>query len=191
MLKIEEWGKPKNLNLYSIITAPYTDTLSVKKYPIEYKSYCTSENYTSYLGDHTNGTNFTDARQDDDLTGLLAQTWTNATETTTDKDWTTLTTRRHFHVSGGTEVSQTIAKASLHPASSTFSSTDTYTLQAIVRSTKGAQITLNLTHGKDDSDNDVKASKTVVGLGMDESTHSTVNKYGRVDALYTILNDEP
>ena len=178
-------GKPKNLYLYSIITAPYEDTLSVYRCPIEYKSYCTSENYTSYLGDHTNGTNFTDARQDDDLTGLLAQTWTNATETTTDKDWTTLTTRRHFHVSGGTEVSQTIAKASLHPASSTFSSTDTYTLQAIVRSTKGAQITLNLKHGEN-----VEASKTVLGLGMDESTHSTVNKYGRVDMLYTILNDE-
>ena len=186
MLKIEEWGKPKNLNLYSIITAPYTDTLSVKKYPIEYKSYCTSENYTSYLGDHTNGTNFTDARQDDDLTGLLAQKWDNATETTTGKDWTTQTSRKHYNISGGTTVSQTIASASLHS-----SSTDTYTLQAIVRSTKGAQITLNLTHGNDDSDNDVKASKTVVGLGMDESTHSTVNKYGRVDALYTILNDEP
>ena len=191
VLKIKNvWGKPKNLYLYSIITAPYTDTLSVYSYPIEYKSYCTSENYTSYLGDHTNGTNFTDARQDDDLTGLLAKTWDNATETTTGKDWTTQTSRKHFHVSGNTTVSQTIAKASLHPASSTFNSTDTYTLQAIVRSTQGAHITLTLTHGKDDSDNDVKASKTVLGLGMEESTHSTVNKYGRVDTLYTILNDE-
>ena len=187
------YGKPKNLYLYSIITAPYEDTLSVHRYPIEYKSYCTSENYTSYLGDHTNGTTFTDARQDDDLTGLLAQTWDHATETTTTtttgKDWTTQTTRQHYNISGGT-VSQTIAKASLHPGTSTFSSTDTYTLQAIVRSTQGAKITLNLTHGKDDSDNDVKASNTVIGLGMDESTHSTVNKYGRVDTLYTILSDE-
>lgn len=191
VLKIKNvWGKPKNLYLYSIITAPYEDTLSVKRYPIEYKSYCTSENYTSYLGDHTNGTTFTDARQDDDLTGLLAQTWTNATTTTTGKDWTTQTSRRHYNISGGT-VSQTIASASLHPASSTFSSTDTYTLQAIVRSTKGAHITLNLTHGKDAEGKDVKASKTVLGLGMDDNnTHSTVNKYGRVDTLYTILNDE-
>lgn len=188
------YGKPKNLYLYSIITAPYEDTLSVHRYPIEYKSYCTSENYTSYLGDHTNGTNFTDARQDDDLTGLLAQKWDHDTETTTTiatgKDWTTQTSRKHYNISGGTTVSQTIASASLHPEPSTFNSTDTYTLQAIVRSTQGAHITLTLTHGKDAEDKDVEASKTVIGLGMDESTHSTVNKYGRVDALYTILNDE-
>lgn len=191
VLKIENvYGKPKNLYLYSVITAPYEDTLSVHRYPIEYKSYCTSENYINYLGDQTNGSNFTDARQDDDLTGLLAQKWTNATETTTGKDWTTQTIRQYYHINGGTTVSQTIASASLHPATSTFSSTDTYTLQAIVRSTNGAKITLNLTHGKDAEDKEVKASKTVLGLGMDDNnTHSTVNKYGRVDTLYTILND--
>lgn len=192
VLEIENvYGKPKNLYLYSVITAPYEDTLSVHRYSIEYKSYCTSENYISYLDDRTNGSNFTDARQYDDLTGLLAQKWTNATETTTGKDWTTQTIRQYYHINGGTTVSQKIAIASLHPASSTFSSTDTYTLQAIVRSEKGAHITLNLTHGKDAEDKEVKASKTVLGLGMDDNnTHSTVNKYGRVDTLYTILSNE-
>lgn len=149
-----------------------------------YDEACTTGlNYTNYLGDGTNGTG--SSKTYDDLTGQLSPTWTNATTTTSGKTWTADgVDRKYYQVSGGTTVSQTIKAANLYPDRSTFSSSDTYTLQTIVRSKKGANLTLHLTHG------DATATKTVIGLGMDENTHSTVNAYGCVDTVYSILSDQ-
>lgn len=107
------------------------------------------------------------------MTSKSGKTWTNDIEG-----------RKYYQVSGNTTLSQTIKAANLYPDRSTFSSSDTYTLQAIVRSEEGAKLTLNLTHG------DATATKTVIGLGMDENTHSTVNAYGCVDTVYSILSDQ-
>ena len=155
----------------------------------EYDAACTTgHNYTNYLGDGTNGTG--SSKTYDDLTGQLSPTWKNATTTTSGKTWTADgADRKYYHVFGGTTVSQTVYKDNLHADGSKFSSSDTYTLQAIVRSEKGAKITLNLTT-QDAKGNGVKASKTVLGLGMDENTHSTVNGYGCVDTVYSILSDQ-
>lgn len=173
----------------SVTVGGITTNESVKTYSLNagYDEACTTGlNYTNYLGDGTNGTG--SSKTYDDLTGLLSKDWTttNGTMTTkSGKTWTNdIEDRKYYQVSGNTTLSQTIKAANLYPDRSTFSSSDTYTLQAIVRSEKGAKLTLHLTHG------DATATKTVIGLGMDENTHSTVNAYGCVDTVYSILSDQ-
>ncbi len=170
----------------SVTVGGITTNESVKTYSLNagYDEACTTGNlYTNYLGDKTNGSK-SSGRTYDDLTGQLSPTWTNATTSTSGKTWTADgADRKYYNVSGGTTVSQTVAKDKLHADGSAFNTSDTYTLQAIVRSEKGAKLTLNLTHG------DATATKTVIGLGMDEKTHSTVNGYGCVDTVYSILSD--
>ena len=170
----------------SVTVGGITTNESVKTYSLNagYDEACTTGNlYTNYLGDRTNGSK-SSGKTYDDLTGQLSPTWTNATTTTSGKTWTADgAERKYYNVSGGTTVSQTVAKDKLHADGSAFNTSDTYTLQAIVRSEKGAKLTLNLTHG------DATATKTVIGLGMDENTHSTVNGYGCVDTVYSILSD--
>lgn len=172
--------------LMTSVTVGGITTESVKTYSLNagYDEACTTGNlYTNYLGDRTNGSK-SSGKTYDDLTGQLSQTWTNATTTTSGKTWTADgAERKYYNVSGGTTVSQTVAKDKLHADGSAFNTSDTYTLQAIVRSEKGAKLTLNLTHG------DATATKTVIGLGMDENTNSTVNGYGCVDTVYSILSD--
>lgn len=173
----------------SVTVGGITTNESVMKYDLNagYDEACTTGlNYTNYLGDGTNGTG--SSKTYDDLTGLLSKDWTttNGTMTTkSGKTWTNdIEDRKYYQVSGNTTLSQTIKAANLYPDRSTFSSSDTYTLQAIVRSEKGAKLTLHLTHG------DATATKTVIGLGMDENAHSTVNAYGCVDTVYSILSDQ-
>lgn len=173
----------------SVTVGGITTNESVKTYSLNagYDEACTTGlNYTNYLGDGTNGTG--SSKTYDDLTGLLSKDWTTTNGTMTTKSGKTWTNdiegRKYYQVSGNTTLSQTIKAANLYPDRSTFSSSDTYTLQAIVRSEEGAKITLNLTHG------DATATKTVIGLGMDENTHSTVNGYGCVDTVYSILSDQ-
>ena len=172
--------------LMTSVTVGGITTESIKTYSLNagYDEACTTGNlYTNYLGDRTNGSK-SSGKTYDDLTGQLSQTWTNATTTTSGKTWTADgAERKYYNVSGGTTVSQTVAKDKLHADGSAFNTSDTYTLQAIVRSEKGAKLTLNLTHG------DATATKTVIGLGMDENTNSTVNGYGCVDTVYSILSD--
>lgn len=171
----------------SVTVGGITTNESVKTYSLNagYDEACTTGHlYTNYLGDRTNGSK-SSGRTYDDLTGQLSQTWTNATTTTSGKTWTADgENRKYYHVSGGTTVSQTVTQDKLHADGSAFNTSDTYTLQAIVRSEKGAKLILNLTHG------DATATKTVIGLGMDENTHSTVNAYGCVDTVYSILSDQ-
>lgn len=179
----------------SVTVGGITTNGTVMKYDLNagYDKACTTgHNYTNYLGDGTNGTG--SSKTYDDLTGLLSKDWTTTNGTMTTKSGKTWTAdgadRKYYNVSGGTTVSQTVDKNNLHADGSEFNPSDTYTLQAIVRSEKGAKITLNLTHVKDAKGNGVKASKTVLGLGMDENTHSTVNGYGCVDTVYSILSDQ-
>lgn len=173
----------------SVTVGGITTNESVKTYSLNagYDEACTTGlNYTNYLGDGTNGTG--SSKTYDDLTGLLSKDWTTTNGTMTTKSGKTWTNdiegRKYYQVSGNTTLSQTIKAANLHADGSAFSTSDTYTLQAIVRSEKGAKLTLHLTHG------DATATKTVIGLGMDENTHSTVNAYGCVDTVYSILSDQ-
>lgn len=173
----------------SVTVGGITTNESVKTYSLNagYDEACTTGlNYTNYLGDGTNGTG--SSKTYDDLTGLLSKDWTTTNGTMTTKSGKTWTNdiegRKYYQVSGNTTLSQTIKAANLHPDGSAFSTSDTYTLQAIVRSEKGAKLKLHLTHG------DATATKTVIGLGMDENTHSTVNAYGCVDTVYSILSDQ-
>ena len=159
----------------------------------EYDEACTTGHlYTNYLGDETNGSKLS-GRTYDDLTGQLSINWntTNGTMTTkSGKTWTADgANRKYYNVSGGTTVWQTIKADNLHADGSTFSTSDTYTLQAIVRSEKGAKLTLKLKHKDAIKHEDATATKTVIGLGMDENTLSTVNGYGCVDTVYSILSN--
>ena len=171
----------------SVTVGGITTNESVKTYSLNagYDEACTTGNlYTNYLGDRTNGSK-SSGRTYDDLTGQLSPTWTNATTTTSGKTWTADgADRKYYNVSGGTTVSQTVDKDKLHADGSAFNTSDTYTLQAIVRSEEGAKLTLNLTHG------DATATKTVIGLGIGDDVHSTVNAYGCVDTVYSILSDQ-
>lgn len=174
----------------SVTVGGITTNGTVMKYDLNagYDEACTTGlNYTNYLGDGTNGTG--SSKTYDDLTGLLSKDWTTTNGTMTTKSGKTWTNdiegRKYYQVSGNTTLSQTIKAANLYPDRSTFSTSDTYTLQAIVRSEKGAHLTLKLTHG------DATATKTVIGLGMDENTHSTVNAYGCVDTVYSIYPSLP
>ena len=180
--------------LMTRVTVDGITTESVKTYSLNagYDEACTTGlNYTNYLGDGTNGTG--SSKTYDDLTGLLSKDWTttNGTRTTkSGKTWTKVEeTRQYYHVSGNTTLSQSIDAAKLHADGSAFSSSDTYTLQAIVRSEKGAKLTLKLKHEDAIKQEYATATKTVIGLGMDENTHSTVNAYGCVDTVYSILSD--
>lgn len=173
----------------SVTVGGITTNESVKTYSLNagYDEACTTGlNYTNYLGDGTNGTG--SSKTYDDLTGLLSKDWTTTNGTMTTKSGKTWTNdiegRKYYQVSGNTTLSQTIKAANLHADGSAFSTSDTYTLQAIVRSKKGAKLTLHLTHG------DATATKTVIGLGIGDDVHSTVNAYGCVDTVYSILSDQ-
>ena len=139
----------KYFYLMTKVTVGGITTESVKTYSLnagDDEACTTGYLYTNYLGDGTNGTG--SSKTYDDLTGLLSKNWTttNGTATTkSGKTWTADgTDRKYYHVSGGTTVSQTVDKDKLHADGSTFSTSDTYTLQAIVRSEEGATLTLNL-----------------------------------------------
>lgn len=127
--------------------------------------YSTSEyGYQNYLGETTSGeSSGTFNRADDDLTGKLSSTWTNAATTVTDADWTG-NSRKMYKVEGGTAISQTV---------SGLTADNTYTVQAIVSVPQGETVTLKLNN----------ESVTVTGI---DNTKSIVNKYGRVDRLYLI-----
>lgn len=127
--------------------------------------YSTSEyGYQNYLGETTSGeSSGTFNRADDDLTGKLSSTWTNAATTVTDADWTG-NSRKMYNVEGGTAISQTV---------SGLTADSTYTVQAIVSVPQGKTVTLKLNN----------ESVTVTGI---DNTKSIVNKYGRVDRLYLI-----
>jgi len=127
--------------------------------------YSTSEyGYQNYLGETTSGeSSGTFNRADDDLTGKLSPTWTNAATTVTDADWTG-NSRKMYNVEGGTAISQTV---------SGLTAGNTYTVQAIVSVPQGKTVTLKLNN----------ESVTVTGI---DNTKSIVNKYGRVDRLYLI-----
>lgn len=172
----------------SVTVGGITTNGTVMKYDLNagYDEACTTGlNYTNYLGDGTNGTG--SSKTYDDLTGLLSKDWTttNGTMTTkSGKTWTNdIEDRKYYQVSGNTTLSKNITAANLYPDGSKFSTSDTYTLQAIVRSEKGAKLTLKLTHG------DATATKTVIGLGIGDDVHSTVNAYGCVDTVYSILSN--
>lgn len=153
----------------------------------------TTVNYTNYLGDDENGQLPSEGRVYDDLTGLLQKEWTNGPkfeEARIGKVWGHGDGYHYYHVKGRTTLSQTITSTDLDNAVGSFDESNTFTLQAIVRSKKGAEIQLHLTHGKDDSDNDVKADAMVGGLYENEKTHSTVDYNGCVDTIYTVLSDE-
>ena len=127
--------------------------------------YSTSEyGYQNYLGETTSGeSSGTFARANDDLTGQLSPTWTNAAATVTDVDWTG-NSRKMYNVEGGTAISQTV---------SGLTADNTYTVQAIMSVPQGKTVTLKLNN------------ETVTVTGID-NTKSIVNKYGRVDRLYLI-----
>lgn len=173
----------------SVTVGGITTNESVKTYSLNagYDEACTTGlNYTNYLDDGTNGKG--SSKTYDDLTGLLSENWTTTNGTTTTKSGKTWTKdkedRHYYHVTGNTTLSQKITADKLHADGSKFSSSDTYTLQAIVRSEEGAKLILNLTHG------DATATKTVIGLGTGDDVHSTVNAYGCVDTVYSILSDQ-
>ncbi|MDD6854321.1 MAG: hypothetical protein PUD58_08500 [Prevotella sp.] len=146
----------------------------------------TTVNYTNYLGDDENGQLPSEGRVYDDLTGLLKKEWTNGPKFEEAKEgrvWTSNDNCHYYHVNGGTTVSQTIDADKLPAAESEYDP-NTYTLQAIVRSAQGAKIELHLTHGTE------KADKEVLGLGIGDNVHSTVDYNGCVDTIYTVLSDE-
>ena len=147
----------------------------------------TTVNYTNYLGDTENGALPSEGRVYDDLTGLLKKEWTNGPKFAEAKEgpvWTFNDNCHYYHVTGGTTLKQTINSTDLDNAVGSFESSNTFTLQAIVRSEQGAKIKLDLTHG------DVKAHATVLGLGIGDNYHSTVDHNGCVDTIYTVLSDE-
>ncbi|WP_155941924.1 hypothetical protein [Prevotella sp. AGR2160] len=143
----------------------------------------TSIRYPSYLDGDVTG--YGEDRVYDDLTGLLKKEWTGGPkfeEAKKGKVWRNGNSR-YYQVTGGTTLSQTIEADKL-PADESEYDPNTYTLQAIVRGEKGAKINLDLTHG------DMKAHATVLGLGVDDQTHSTVDHNGCVDTIYTVLSDD-
>ena len=155
----------------------------------------TSIDYTNYLGDNVNGELPSEGRVYDDLTGLLKKEWTNGPKFEERKEgrvWSSNDKCHYYHVNGGIELSQTINSTDLDNAVGSFESSNTFTLQAIVRSAKGANIQLHLTHGKEVSNNEVKTDTTVtvLGLGMDDNAPSTIDHNGCVDAIYTVLSDK-
>lgn len=107
----------------SVTVGGITTNESVKTYSLNagYDEACTTGNlYTNYLGDKTNGSK-SSGRTYDDLTGQLSPTWTNATTSTSGKTWTADgADRKYYNVSGGTTVSQTVAKDKLHADGSAF-----------------------------------------------------------------------
>lgn len=186
----------KKFYLYSYLKLTSDDNSYSKEYLIVKKVYdakganpkvdrecSTSIRYPSYLDGDVTG--YGKDRVYDDLTGLLKKEWTGGPkfeEAKKGKVW-----RRdecyYYQMTGGTTLSQTIAADKL-PANESEYDPNTYTLQAIVRSEKGAKIKLDLTHG------DVEAHATVLGLGVDDQTHSTIDHNGCVDTIYTVLSDK-
>lgn len=153
----------------------------------------TTVNYTNYLGDDENGELPSEGRVYDDLTGLLKKEWTNGPKFEEAKEglvWTSNDKCHYYHVNGNTKLSQTITSTDLDNAVGSFESSNTFTLQAIVRSKKDAKIQLHLTHGTDDDNKDVEAHATVLGLYENDQTHSTIDHNGCVDAIYTVLSDK-
>lgn len=185
----------KKFYLYSYLKLTSSDDSYSKEYLIDKKVYdadgakpkvdracSTSIRYPSYLDGNVTG--FGDDRVYDDLTGLLNKEWTGGPESTTvGKVWRKGNNSRYYQMTSGGTLSQTIAADKL-PANESEDDPNTYTLQAIVRSEKGAKINLDLTHGN------MKAHATVLGLGMDDQTHSTIDHNGCVDTIYTVLSDK-
>lgn len=143
----------------------------------------TSIRYPSYLDGDVTG--YGEDRMYDDLTGMLNKEWTGGPkfeDAIKGKTW-----RRdeshYYQMTGRTTLSQTIDGDKL-PANESEYEPNTYTLQAIVRGEKGADINLDLTHG------DMKAHATVRGLGIGDNYHSTVDHNGCVDTIYTVLSDK-
>lgn len=152
----------------------------------------TSIRYPSYLDGDVTG--YGKDRVYDDLTGLLKKEWTGGPEfkdAIKGKTW-----RRdecyYYQVTGGGTLSQTIYSTDLDNAVGFFESSNTFTLQAIVRGEKGEKIQLHLTHGTDDGNNEVKTDTTVtvLGLGVDDNAPSTIDHNGCVDTIYTVLSDK-
>ena len=153
----------------------------------------TTVNYTNYLGDTENGELPSEGRVYDDLTGLLNKEWKNGPKFEEAREglvWTSNDKCHYYHVNGGTTLKQTINSTDLDNAVGSFESSNTFTLQAIVRSKKDAKIQLHLTHGTDDDNKDVEAHATVLGLYENDQTHSTIDHNGCVDAIYTVLSDK-
>lgn len=190
----------KKFYLYSYLKLTRDDDSYSKEYLIEKKVYdadgvvvdekpkvdrecSTSIRYPSYL--YGNVTGYGEDRVYDDLTGLLKKDWTGGPEfkdATVGKVWRKGNSR-YYQMTGGTTLSQTIDGDKL-PANESEYEPNTYTLQAIVRGEKGAEINLDLTHG------DMKAHATVRGLYENDNTHSTIDHNGCVDTIYTVLSDK-
>ncbi len=159
------------------------DGVVVDEKPKVDRACSTSIRYPSYLDDDVTGSG--EDRVYDDLTGLLNKEWTGGPkfeEAKKGKVWRR-DESRYYQVTGGTTLSQTI-KGDKLPANESEYDPNTYTLQAIVRGEKGAEIKLDLTHG------DMKAHATVRGLYENDNTHSTIDHNGCVDTIYTVLSDK-